>query len=67
MGNKLEAERKRGMEKRLAGGEEILICSDSLRHLLRDSNGLVSNRFRIIFGERIPAEEWGQKKESLSV
>lgn len=53
------------MEKRLAGEEEILICSDSLRHLLRDSNGLVSNRFRIIFGERIPAEEWGQKKESL--
>ena len=44
--------RKKTLERK---EKEILICSDGLRHLLRDSNGLVSNRFRIIFGERIPS------------
>lgn len=33
--------------------------------LLRDSNGLVSNRFRIIFGERILAER--EKRGSAGV
>jgi len=36
-----------------------------LRQLLQDSNGLVSNRFRIIFGERILAER--EKREGPPV
>lgn len=35
------------------------------RQLLQDSNGLVSNRFRIIFGERILAER--ERKGSVGV